>query len=111
MNAEKFIETNFKGEILFKKEFLEHDGFDKDGPKSNIWTLFLILKEDDKFILYEYYRDYYFYHQSKDNSEYELIKKEVLTKKSFNYNITKNISIEDIEECNNEELKNYVKSI
>jgi hypothetical protein len=114
MNAEKLFKPNFKGEILFRKEYIEHDGFDEYGPKSNLWTLFFIVKEDHEFILYEYYRSHYFYQQSKDDDEYELIKKEVLTKKSFNNDLRsgiKNIIIEDIESCNNEELKNYVKSI
>lgn len=114
MNTKKLFEPNFNGEILFRKEYLDHDGFDEDGPESNIWSLFFIVKEDDKFILYEYYRSYYFYQQDKDDDEYELIKKEVLTKKSFNNDwciSIKNITIEDIEKCNNEELKKYVKSL
>ena len=114
MTEQKLCVTDFKGEVLFSKEYINHDGFDEDGPKSNLWSLLFIVKEDNKFIFYEYYRDYYFYIQKKDDDEYELIHKEEFTKKTFDLYQRYSgqyFKIEDIEKCNNEELKEYVKSL
>ena len=83
-------------EIFLKKECLDHDRFDKYGPKSNLWSLFIIVKEDDKFILYEYYYEDWF-------SEYYIDDYELLNKKNLDKNILDFIS--NIENFNNKEFK------
>ena len=83
-------------EIFLKKECLDHDGFDEYGPKSNLWSLFIIVKEDDKFTLYEYYYEDWFSKYYID--DYELLNKKILTK-----NILESIS--NIENFNNKEFK------
>ena len=87
-------------EIFLKKEYLDHDGFDEYGPKSNLWSLFIIVKEDDKFILYEYYYEDWF-------SKYYIDDYELLNKKNLNKNILDFIS--NIENCNNKEFKKRLK--
>lgn len=83
-------------EIILIKECLDHDGYDKYGPKSNLWSLFIIKKEDDNFILYEYYYEDWFSKYYID--DYELLNKKILTK-----NILESIS--NIENFNNKEFK------
>ena len=42
-------------EIKYAAEFLSHDGYDKDGPESDIWTLYVCV-EDLQTSSYTYYR-------------------------------------------------------
>ena len=61
--ADKTINTYFKDKNLIEIiEILNHDGFDKHGPKSNLWDLFIFqnidfLYSDDrlrqKFLFFE----------------------------------------------------------
>jgi len=51
--------------IIYAKEILEHDGYDKYGPDSNLWTLYIIIKEDNDYILHTYYYEDWF-----ENKEY-----------------------------------------
>ncbi len=60
-------------EILSKKELLTHDGYDQYGPKSNCWTLEIVVKEEDNSFLYKYYYEDWFSTEFID--DYELISK------------------------------------
>jgi hypothetical protein len=56
-HGEDMLETFLKDSscrIIMAREFLDHDGFDSDGPKSNIWYLFFIV-HNFKTNKYNYY--------------------------------------------------------
>jgi len=47
-------------EIIFVIEILTHDGYDEYGSESNLWTLYIITKENNKYIFNSYYfEDWY----------------------------------------------------
>jgi hypothetical protein len=58
-------------EIKYAKEFLSHDGYDKDGPKSNIWTLYVCVEvlETGSYNYYRYETEYWF--DNNDKLEYK----------------------------------------
>lgn len=66
-------------------EILEHDGYDTDGPESNIYTL-LIYNKDTKIIEY-FTREYWYSSWKLDEEEYQLVKSFILDdfKKSYYY--------------------------
>jgi hypothetical protein len=47
--------NNSSWRIIMAREFLDHDGYDSEGPKSNIWYLFFIV-HDFKTNKYNYYK-------------------------------------------------------
>ena len=55
---------NFKEDIIFSIEILQHDGYDIYGPESNLWTLYIIIKEDDSYILYRYYYEDWYHNKN-----------------------------------------------
>ena len=59
---EKCIEeyTLKTDKILFKKVFIDHDGYDDLGPKSNLYSFLVIIRRDEK-IVYEIFYRYYYY--------------------------------------------------
>ena len=38
--------------IIYLKEYLSHDGFDRHGPQSNLWDLHIIIELNDDYIFY-----------------------------------------------------------
>lgn len=62
--------------IVLVVEFLSHDGYDRYGPKSNLWDLYIIEEIENNFVFYDYHwEDWFFDHDAK---EYELWKKKNL---------------------------------
>lgn len=60
-----------KGKTFFKVyEDLSHDGYDCDGPESDIWTLFIY--DVNNRLIKQYGREYWF--RGDDNEEYRLDK-------------------------------------
>ena len=57
-------------DIIYIKEILEHDGFDKYGAESNLWTLYIIIKENNDYILYRYYYEDWF--ENKENLNFDI---------------------------------------
>ena len=46
--------------IIYLKEYLSHDGFDRHGPQSNLWDLHIIIELNDDYIFYDYHwEDWY----------------------------------------------------
>ena len=77
------IETDFNSkEVMLIKEDLSHDGFDKDGPKSNLYDLWILEKTYDDYILYLYHYENWFH--SKDNNQYKLVDNYKLSELSDN---------------------------
>ena len=57
-------------DIIYIKEILEHDGYDKYGPESNLWTLYIIIKDNNNYILHRYY--YEDWHQNKEYLNFDV---------------------------------------
>ena len=68
-----FIEN--KKEIIWINIKIDHDGYDKYGPESNLVSCFLITKEDDKYHYYMYHYEDWF---DGYNEEYELYSHDLL---------------------------------
>jgi hypothetical protein len=68
-NGENILKK-YENNIIFSVEILEHDGYDQYGPESNLWTLYIVIKENNDFILYRYYfEDWY---EKKDLSNFNI---------------------------------------
>jgi hypothetical protein len=77
------IESDFNDhEIMLVKEELSHDGFDKDGPKSNLYDLWILEKTYDDYIIHLYHYENWF--NSKYNNQYKLVDSYKLSKLSNN---------------------------
>ena len=57
-------------DIIYIKEILEHDGYDKYGPESNLWTLYIIIKDNNNYILHRYY--YEDWHQNEEYLNFDV---------------------------------------
>jgi hypothetical protein len=56
--AKKLIcETHTNEEIVSAHETLSHDDNDDDGPKSNLYDLFLVIKDGKNYNYYYYHRE------------------------------------------------------
>lgn len=51
-------------------ELLSHDGYDADGPESDIWTLLVFRKGVSGWVADVYHREYWYH--GKDTDPYEL---------------------------------------
>jgi hypothetical protein len=98
----KFENTN----IIYLKEVLDHDGYDRYGPKSDLWDLYIIIELNNDYI-------FYFYHWEKwfsvyDKKKYELylpmIKLSETTTKNIHY-FRKNIKDNKFNEAYQEHIK------
>lgn len=86
--AKHSLKEHFKEKnVLYVEELLSHDGYDRYGPESNIWSLYIYVVEGDKINEYRYSREVWFtagddkfYHGGfsqiiKDENRIEQIKK------------------------------------
>ena len=65
------LETDFNTkEVLCVKEELYHDGYDSDGPKSDLYDLWILEKTYDDYILYFYHYENWFH--PNDDKQYKL---------------------------------------
>ena len=84
-NAQNILNKYFNDkDIVCVGEILDHDGYDKYGPESNLWTFYIITKEqniennDNIYIIYRYYfEDWFQHHKSMcyNDSLYKLEKR------------------------------------
>jgi hypothetical protein len=104
--ADKFIQSLSSDEKLIAfHENLEHDGFDRYGPESDLWDLNLITKKGSDYIYYSLHWENWFRGEKK---EYELECRRYLknmVSNSYHWNIIKNL----VE--NNSELRRFVNSV
>ncbi len=66
--------------ILLYDYYLTHDGYDVDGPQSDLYDIFMITVENDKYIYYEFHFENWY---SSIKEEIELVKSFELNNKSI----------------------------
>ena len=98
VKADEVIKRDFidnDKEVVFATQIIEHDGYDRYGPESDLFTLYIFTKENEEYVLYRYYYEYW-YDGNQQNYDFEL-----------KWNI-KDISLYDLEkiyDCQNK-IKN-----
>ncbi len=66
--------------ILLYDHYLTHDGYDEYGPKSDLFDIFIVTCEEDKYIFYEFHVENWY---GSLKEEIELIKSYVLNKENL----------------------------
>ena len=99
-NAQNILLFHFNDkESILSVEILDHDGYDKYGPESNLWTFYIITKENNQYILYRYYfEDWYLGYKPNEDTD-------------SMYNIETKCNIEDIEYYDLHKLEKYIETI
>ncbi len=62
-NAQNILNKYFRDkDIMCLGEILQHDGFDQYGPESDLWTFYIITKdqENNTYIIHRYYFEDWF---------------------------------------------------
>jgi hypothetical protein len=96
-DADALIDNLFKDiDIYIFKEFLDHDGQDSDGYKSNLWDLYII---DSDFNVYNYHWEDWFCHSKQEQNQYSFTK----------YSLYKKSKISDISYYTYDILIKHVK--
>ena len=79
----KFMNENNDNDILFFKETIYHDGYDKYGPKSDIYDIHIVKENEDGCLIYQnwhgedwYDSDFYF----DKYEEYELTNSSIMVR-------------------------------
>ena len=70
--------------IILAVEYLTHDGYDKYGPESNLWDLYII--EDisyNEFIIYNYHWEDWFRSNNCEEKEFDLTNYELYLKENL----------------------------
>jgi hypothetical protein len=81
-------------ELMLIDEKLSHDGYDRDGPKSDIWDLWILEKTSDDYLLHNFHWENWFckddkylkYELELTNSLSELIVNENMKNRTNIYN-------------------------
>lgn len=61
-----------KNNIIFLQELVSHDGYDRYGPESNLWDLYIIAEINNDYIYYYYHwEDWYCENQDKEYDLYQ----------------------------------------
>ena len=69
--ADKLIQKSFNdAHIVDIFETLNHDGYDRDGPESNIWDLHMIVLENDVYTYYRFHCEDWFYNRPVEYEPY-----------------------------------------
>ena len=73
--------------IFMVKEHLSHDGFDRYGPESNLWDLYVYTKniKTNEVIILNYHWEDWFYHGSNSYSGYGRKPYEIINKTNWQY--------------------------
>lgn len=56
--------------IVYFKKTLDHDGYDRHGPQSNLYDIHIIIKEHDDYIYYWFHKEKWF--RKNDDKDYYL---------------------------------------
>jgi hypothetical protein len=100
-------------DVIYTKEILDHDGFDQFGPESDLWTLYIIIKDNNNYILYRYYYEDWYTMQNlnfdiDNDSLYEFERMDILSKIQ-KYDFFKLYQYRN--EINNNEIKKILEYI
>lgn len=69
-SAENLLEDQFKdSDVVDIFETKTHDGYDCDGPESNLWDLHIITLENQKYVYYHFHWEDWF---CSNNTTYKL---------------------------------------
>ena len=74
VNGNEVIKRDFINndkDVVFATQIIEHDGYDRYGPESDLFTLYIFTKEDNEYVLYRYYYEYW-YDGNLQNYDFEL---------------------------------------
>jgi hypothetical protein len=73
--------------ILYVKEHLSHDGYDRYGPESNLWDLYVYTKNNktDEIIILNYHWEDWFYHGGNSYRGYGKNPYEIINKTNWQY--------------------------
>ena len=65
--CDELIKESFKNaELMLIDEKLSHDGFDIEGPKSDLWDLWILEKTSDDYLLHNFHWENWFCKGDKD---------------------------------------------
>lgn len=90
----KFVITEYSNSkkskskhIFYLKEDLSHDGYDRYGPESNLWDLYVYTKniKTDEIIILNYHWEEWFYYGSMGDSGYGLKPYQIINKTNWQY--------------------------
>ena len=95
--------------IIIAVEYLTHDGYDRYGPESNLWDLYIIEDiSNNNFIIYNYHWEDWFRSNNCGKKEFELTNYELYLKE--NLSDAKEFMLSSIKKyinkTNNKSLKN-----
>jgi hypothetical protein len=87
-DADNILKYYFKDQnVIYAKEHLGHDGYDRHGPESNLWDFDVLVEEsNNKYIFYNYHYEDWFSHGGENyfdygaQSSYELYSTDDLSK-------------------------------
>jgi len=82
------LKENFQNaNIIYLDEKLDHDGYDKYGPKSKLWDLHIIIELNNDYIFHDYHWEKWFSVNDEEKYElsYPMIKLSETTIKNIHY--------------------------
>lgn len=80
-----FIEETLKNKkVVYCKHYVSHDGYDKHGPKSNLYDYYIIVNENDDYIFYSFHKEQWYRNNDDEDFElWEMIPLSKITKNDF----------------------------
>jgi len=80
-----FIEKSLKNKnIVYCKYYVSHDGYDRHGPKSNLYDCHIIIRENDEYIFYDFHKEELYGNREEDFDLWKMQSLSKLTKDDFN---------------------------
>jgi len=70
LDNKKFSSETRFGKIINIRQKLDHDGYDRDGPKSNLYDLSIIFEKNGHQSILVYHREYWY--RGEDDEPYTL---------------------------------------
>lgn len=77
INSKEISDIIGHKKIMFMTNTLGHDGYDKYGPQSDLYDVYIFTREDDDYVYYHFHTENWF--EYKVFPDYELCKKVKLT--------------------------------
>ena len=54
------IIEKYQNKLIYVEEFISHDGYDNHGPQSDLFNLYIIIKEDEVYKVLNFYCENWF---------------------------------------------------